>query len=161
MKYKSSIILLVLLLLTSCRSTKIDCSPISVTHFRTASQNGLYYFMDDESISCPKGELAVKNLSPYTVLLTIYNKSEGDKIQYVALLESGEVVHYVSLDPEEEYLIGARVNSDKGSEDVDFLICTDYDNLPEDFFDKENFGDKIEHSLFDRIVDKLEIFWVL
>ena len=155
MKHRVICILSLIFIFTSCSFSK-ELAANRIAHFRTRESKGLYYFMDNTVIKPKEGVLSIKNISNYKVLLSIYNKSNKDEVEYNALLEGGDIVSYYDLNKDNEYFIAVRIYSTDGAQDVDFIICTDYSNVPLEYFQKGYTVPQENRNLYDKVMDKLQ-----
>ena len=130
-------------------------------HYKTSMDEGINYYRSAVNLSLPDGQLICENLSELPLCISIYNRSEGYKLQYEAKIEPKKYIAYTSLSPSDKYVLGISVKSDVGSKDVNLLLYNSYD-----YYYSKTSSDKVrlvtkDKSTFSDFVDELGLVLIL
>ena len=124
-------ILTSLFFLTSCvNSKKINTQERWNITFDTAKNAGICYYTTEDIIQTEKDHLTIQNRNPFSVHVTLFNKTLKGKIENEADIDGGGILLYYNINPQTQYSIGVRVVDGKGVDTVNVVVYGDCEVEP-------------------------------
>lgn len=150
----------ILLLLASCSQSE-DKNTVMPLYYKTSRHQGINYFRTPIKLTLYNGELIFENTCDIPIHLSIYNRSDGSKLQYEVTLLPFEHVAYCNLCRSDKYELGISVKSDPGSKDVSLLVYNSYVSFySKSTLEKRNIVSSDE-KWYDNVIDVLGLILIL